>query len=147
MSKQTLPKWLTITKAGGFPTGWCALTDRLAVRVAKDFKQFRPTAVHVFVAKSRRRMVIRVSVRPRATADVLKQGRDTAREFAALAAETPHKIVEVVSEPATQAGHGASFSTSHDPVARETESRQRSPDDPAPAPADTESALQNPFPR
>lgn len=127
MSKPTLPKWLTVSKASGFPTGWCALADDLAVRVAKELKQFRPTAVNVFVAKSRKRMVIRVFVRPRATAEVLKRVRTMSREFAVLAAETPRKIMEEASSPAMHDGH-ASISAAHDPVVHEAESRQRQSD-------------------
>lgn len=136
MSKPTLPKWLTVSKASGFPTGWGVLADDLAVRVAKDFKQFRPAAVNVFVANSRKRMVIRVFIRPRGTAEVLKQVRAIAREFAVLAAETPRKIAEEVSSPAMHDGHGAEVSASHDPVVHEAESRRQQPDAPADADAD-----------
>ncbi len=136
MSKRTLPKWLTVSKASGFPTGWCALTDDLAVRVAKEFKQFRPTAVNVFVAHSRKRMVIRVFIRPRATAELLKQVRTMAREFAVLAAETPRKIVEEVASPSMHDGPVASISAAHDPVVHEAENRQRQPDADADADAD-----------
>ena len=138
MSKRTLPKWLTVTKASGFPTGWCALTGDLAVRVAKEFKQFRPTAVDVFVAHSRKRMVIRVFIRPRATAEVLKQVRTIAREFAVLAAETPRKVVEEVASPSMHDSPGASISAAHDPVVHEAEIRQRQPDADADADADAD---------
>ena len=67
MTEPTLPEWLKLNKASGFPENWRALCDDLAVRVAKDPKQFRPTAVSILVAHSRRRMVIRVLIRPRAT--------------------------------------------------------------------------------
>ena len=96
--------------------------------MAKDLKQFRPTAVDVFVAHSRKRMVIRVFIRPRATAEVLKQVRVMSREFAVMAAETPRKVVEEASPPAMPDGHGTSISAAHDPVVHEAESRQRQPD-------------------
>ena len=128
MSKPTLPKWLTVSKASGFPTGWCALADDLAVRVAKDLKYFRPTAVNVFVAKGRKRMLIRVFIRPRVTAEVLKQVRNMVREFSVLATETPRKVVEEVASPSMHDDYGASISAAHDPVVHEAKSRQRQPD-------------------
>jgi len=138
MGKPTLPKWLKISKASGFATGWCALTDDLAARVAKDFKLFRPTSVAVFVANSRRRMVIRVLIRPRATAEVLKRVRAMTREFADLAAETPRKVVEEATAPAMHDGQSDSFSASHDPVVHEAESRKRQPVSDADADADAD---------
>lgn len=128
MSKPTLPKWLTVTKASGFPAGWCALTDDLAVRVAKDLKQFRPTAVSVFVAKGRKRMVIRVFIRPRATAEVLKQVRTMSREFAVLAAETPRKVGSEVPSQAMRDARDAAISAALAPVVDEAETRQRQPE-------------------
>lgn len=131
MSKPTLPKWLRVTKASGFPTGWCALTDDLAVRVAKDFKPFRPTAVDVFVANNRKRLVIRVFIRPRATAEVLARVRATNREFAALAAATPRKVVEEASSHAMPDGHDTSITAAHDPAVHEADSPQQPSDAPA----------------
>ena len=138
MIKPTLPKWLNVTKASGFPTGWNALTDDLAVRMAKDFKQFRPTAVGVFVAHSRKRMVIRVFIRPRATAEVLKQVRTMVREFAVLAAETPRKIESEVHSQAMRDARDAAISAALDPVVHDAESRQRQPEADVDADADAD---------
>lgn len=79
-------------------------------------------------------MVVRFFIRPRATAEVLKRVKAMTREFAALAAETPRKVVEEVSTPTKHEGESAPFSASHDPVVHDGERRRRQLD------ADTDAA-------